>query len=300
MELRQLRYFLVVGELENLSLASSRLGIAQSAVSRQVRLLEEELGTKLLERVGRGVKLTAAGKTLLDRGRQLLEQAKQIKLDVTTQGNIPSGTLRIGANPSLGHTLFPRLADRYWRSHPNVTLHFVTDLTAPIQEWVRRGDLDLGIISFPDKDAEFISMPLASEGIFLISAAKNDPKLGAECSIASVSRLPLILPGFANRERVGYERLAAAKGCLLTCRMEADSLSMLKSLAKKGFGHMLMPNVAIADDPKGTWTLSRVKGLAVERYVVRSARRPVTRAISTVIDLIEHEVHKLRAEGLMQ
>ena len=300
METSQLRYFLVVGELENLTLAASRLRIAQSAVSRQIRLLEEELGTKLLERVGRGVKLTAAGQTLLERGRQLMEQIKQIELDVTTQGNIPSGTLRIGANPSLGHTLFPRLADRYWSRHPNVTLHFVTDLTGPIQEWVRRGDLDLAIISFPDKDAEFISVPLASEGIFLISAANKDPKLGADCTIASVSRLPLLLPGFPNRERVGYERLAAAKGYGLSCRMEADSLSVLKTLAKKGFGHLLLPHVAIADDPEGTWTSSRVKGLVVERYIVRSAKRPVTRAMATVIEQIEEEVGKLRTDELMR
>lgn len=300
MEISQLRYFLVVGELENLTLASGRLRIAQSAISRQIRLLEEELGTKLLERVGRGVKLTAAGKTLLDRGRQLLEQIKQLELDVTTQGNVPSGTIRIGANPSLGHTLFPRLAERYSPVHPNVTLHFVTDLTGPIQEWVRRGDLDFAIISFPDKDPEFISVPLASEDIFLISAAANDPRLGAECSIATVSRLPLLLPGFPNRERVGYERLAAAKGYGLTCRMEADSLSVLKSLAKRGFGHLLLPHVAIADDPKGTWTSARVKGLAVERYIVRSAKRPVTRAMATVIELIEDEVRKLRGDGSMR
>jgi LysR family nitrogen assimilation transcriptional regulator len=181
-----------------------------------------------------------------------------------------------------------------------VTLHFVTDLTGPVQEWVRRGDLDLAIISFPDKDAEFISVPLASEGIFLISAADNDPKLGADCTIASVSRLPLLLPGFPNRERVGYERLAAAKGYGLSCRMEADSLSVLKTLAKKGFGHLLLPHVAIADDPEGTWTSSRVKGLVVERYIVRSAKRPVTRAMATVIEQIEEEVGKLRTDELMR
>ncbi|MGZ5829907.1 MAG: LysR family transcriptional regulator [Xanthobacteraceae bacterium] len=301
MHFNQLRYFIVVAELENLTLAAARLRIAQSAVSRQIKLLEQELGTTLLERVGRGVKLTAAGKTLLERGRHLLDEVKQIEAEVPTQGNTPAGTLRIGANPSFGHALFPRLAERYWKNFPNVKLHFVTDLTGPIQDWVRRGDLDFAIVSFPDKDTEFINLRLTSESIFVISAADNDPDLGPECTIRSVSELPLLLPGLPNRERLGYERLAAAKGYSLSCRMESDSLSVLKSLASRGFGHLLLPHVAIADDePKGTWKISRVKGFAVERYIVRSSKRPVTRAAATIIDLIQDEVRSLRSLGVVR
>lgn len=301
MDFSRLRYFLVVGELENLTLAAARLRIAQSAVSRQIRLLEEELGTTLLERAGRGVRLTAAGKTLLDRGKQLLDQVRQIEWEVTNEGQSFSGTIRIGANPSFGHALFPRLAERYCAAHPNVKLHFVTDLTASIQEWLRRGDLDLAIISFPDKDSDFINLRLTSESIFLISAAENDPKLGSECGLRSVSQLPLLLPGFPNRERLGYERLAAAKGYTLTCRIESDSLSVLKSLAAKGFGHLLLPHVAIADDePKDYWRAARVKGLAVERYIVRSAKRPLTPTVAAIIETIRDEVRDLRSSGVIR
>ncbi|MGE5146192.1 MAG: LysR family transcriptional regulator [Candidatus Eiseniibacteriota bacterium] len=301
MDFRQLRNFVVVADLENITLAASRLRIAQSAVSRHVRLLEQELGVRLFERVGRGIKLTSAGQMLRERVGHLLDEIKQLEDDITAEGTTPSGTLRVGANPSFGHTLFPRIAEQYWTKYPNVRLHFITDLTASIQELVRRGDLDVAIIGFPDKDPDFIKTPLTTEGIFLISAPDNNPGLGAECTVRAISKLPLLLPGFQNRERLGYERLAAAKGYHLTCRMEADSMAILKSLAARGFGHLLLPYVAIADDaPEGAWIMSRVKGFAVERYIIRLASRPLTEAGASMIRLIQSESRKLAKLGLIR
>jgi LysR family nitrogen assimilation transcriptional regulator len=301
MNLSQIRYFVAAAELENLSLAASRLQIAQSAISRQIRLLEEELGVLLLDRVGRRVVLTEAGRTLLERGRRLLEEVGQIKGEVADRARLPAGTLRIGANPSLGHTLFPRLAERCWQSHPNIRLHLVTDLTTPIQEWVRRGVLDFAIIAFPERDSDFISTPLTKEGIFVISAPAIDPRLGPECTMRAVARLPLLLPGLPNRERLGYERLAAAKGYSLTCGIEADSLSVLKRLAQRGLGHLMLPYIAVADDRmEPFWKVSRVKGLAVERHIVRSPKRPISKAMEVLFKMIFEEVEALREARIIR
>lgn len=300
MNFTQLRYFVAAAELENLSLAAMRLRIAQSAVSRQIRLLEEELGVRLLERVGRGVVLTEAGRTLLERSRDLFEQADRIKAEVIDRAHSPSGTLRIGANPSFGHVLFPRLAERCWRTHPNIRLHLVTDLTTPVQDWVRRGALDFAIISFPERDSDLIGTPLTREHIHLISAPSIDPGLGPECSMRSVASLPLLLPGLPNRERLGYERLAAAKGHSLTCGIESDSLSVLKRLAQRGLGHLMLPYIAIAEDKiEPFWKTSRVSGLTVERHIVRSARHPITKTMQVVLDLIFEEIETFRASGII-
>ncbi len=301
MNLTQLRYFVAAAELENLSLAATRLRIAQSAVSRQIRLLEDELGVQLLERVGRGVVLTDAGKTLLDGSKQLFENVEQLRLEVSNRSRVPSGTLRIGANPSLGHVLFPRLAEQCLASYPAIKLHMVTDLTSPVQEWVRRGDLDLAIISFPERDTELVSTPLSREAIYLISARGHDPGLGSKCSIKDVARLGLILPGLPNRERLGYERLAVSTGFSLNCHIESDSLPVMKSLARHGLGHLLLPYIAIGDDqPPGQWSASQVVELDLERHVLRSAKRPVTGAMAVVLGLIEAEIGRLRRAGIIR
>src|ERR1700759_1327922 len=102
MDLQQLRYFVTVADVENISLAAHRLRVAQSAVSRQIRLLEEELGVVLLRRSGRGVKLTDTGETLRRQAGDLIAQADAIRSDIRNRGNAPTGILRIGANPPIG------------------------------------------------------------------------------------------------------------------------------------------------------------------------------------------------------
>ncbi len=300
MDFRQLRYFVVVAELENFTHAASRLRVAQSAVSRQVQLLELELKTDLFERVGRGIKLTAAGELLRDHAKQLLDQLDHIRDEIGSRGNQPAGVLRIGANPTFGTALFPGFAEAYSAAFPNVRLHFVTELTSTIQQDMHTGKLDLGIVAFPDKDTNLIMTPLTAEGLYLMAARDSKLKLGPECTIKQVAELPLLLPGLPNRERLGYERLAAAKGFSLHCRMEADSLPVLKDLARRGLGYLLLPYVAMAEEAASEWRVSRIKGLEIQRYIIRLANRPVSAAISSAIRIVRDEVIRLKKAGTIR
>jgi LysR family transcriptional regulator, nitrogen assimilation regulatory protein len=300
MDFRQLRYFVVVAELENFTHAASRLRVAQSAVSRQVQLLELELKTELFERVGRGIKLTAAGEMLRDRAKQLLDQVEHIRSEIGSRGNQPTGLVRIGANPSLGNALFPGIAERYSAAYPNVRLHFITQMTTSIQEAMQAGKLDLGIVAFPDKDSNLITTPLATESLYLMAARDSNLRIGPECTVKQVAELPLLLPGLPNRERLGYERLAAAKGFTLNCRMEADSLPVLKDLARRGLGYLLLPYVAMSDEDAAGWRMSRIRGLEIQRYVIRLANRPSSAAVSAAIHLIQDEVGRLKRAGVIR
>src|SRR5262249_7622950 len=106
----------------------------------------------------------------------------------------------------------------------------------------------------------------------------------------AVAKLPLLLPGLPNRERLGYERLAAARGYSLSCGIESDSLSVLKGLAQRGLGHLMLPYIAVAEDKNEPfWKVSRVSGLTVERHIVRSPRRPVTKTMQMLFDMIFEE-----------
>src|SRR5271167_2412435 len=96
MELKQLRYFVAVAELEHFGKASEVLHVVQPALSRQVKQLEDEIGAELFERMPRGVRLTAAGKALLEQGRVLLSDADRMVLKTRLVGQGKSGYLRIG------------------------------------------------------------------------------------------------------------------------------------------------------------------------------------------------------------
>jgi LysR family nitrogen assimilation transcriptional regulator len=301
MDLRQLRCFVVAAELENLTLAASRLRIAQSAVSRHIKLLEQELGVRLFDRIGRGLKLTANGVVLRDRARHLIDEFNHLKTDVAAGGGAMSGALRVGAAPSLGEVLFPPLAERYARDFPNVQLLFVTDLALALQNLIRTDRLDIAIVSFPDRDPDLAVSRLTSESLFLISAPAIAPDFGDECTIAAVARLPLLLPGFPSRERLGYERLAAIKGHMLNCRMESDSLSVLKSLALGGLGHLMLPHVAVAHDrPANPWVVSRIKGMLIQRYLMRRADRPMREPGEGMVKAIKEQVRMLIQSGAIR
>ncbi len=300
MDLQQLRYFVTVAEVENISLAARRLRVAQSAVSRQIRLLEEELDATLLQRAGRGVKLTATGETLRRRAGDLLRQADSLRDDIRRRGNAAVDVLRIGANPSLGNAVFPPLARSYTARYPQVRLHFVTDLTLHVQEAIRNGRLDCGILAFPDRDAALIAQRVASESVYLVSHRTTDPGLGPVCTARQLAGIPLVLPGLPHRERLGYERLAAAKGETLQCVMEADSLPILRDLARLGLGHLLLPSTAVHKlKEDGEWVSTRVKGFQVERFLIWHTDRPITEAMNGFMKILDSELAALAKQGIL-
>src|SRR5260370_27270587 len=106
MDLRQLRYFVAVAERGGFSAAASALNVAQSALSRHIKLLEHELGGALFERGARGVAVTESGKVLLTRSRWLLSTLDDIKAEILTQNREPNGTGRRGAAPTPAHHLY--------------------------------------------------------------------------------------------------------------------------------------------------------------------------------------------------
>jgi DNA-binding transcriptional LysR family regulator len=299
MDLQQLRYFVAVAEVENISLAAHRLRVAQSAVSRQIRLLEQELDAVLLRRAGRGVKLTETGETLRRRASDLIRQADSLRADIRGRGHAAAGVLRIGANPSLGDAVFPALARSYTDRYPEVRLHLVTDMTMHVQDAVRKGRLDCGIIAFPDRDSAMMAQSVANESIYLVSHRSADPGLGPVCTVKQLAAMPLVLPGLQHRERLGYERLAAAKGRTLACRMEADSLTILRDLARLGLGHMLLPATALIKLEPDEWISTRIKGFQVERFMIWHTDRPITEAMTGFMTILRSEIAVLAKRGIL-
>src|SRR5215467_4384322 len=141
MDLRQLRYFVTVAERGGFGAAASALNVAQSALSRHVRLLEHELGGALLERGARGVAVTEAGKVLLARGRWLLGAFDDIKAEVLTENREPSGTVRLGAPSSLADILYAPLAQLFAERFPKVQLELSDGLTEEMTDRLLRAEL---------------------------------------------------------------------------------------------------------------------------------------------------------------
>ena len=300
LDLRQLRYFVMVAELESFTAASTRLNVAQSALSRQIGNLEAELGVALFNRDGRRARLSAAGDRLRLAATKLLTDADELRAVVREADDELAGRVGIGADQSAGDVLLPRVFDEVQRRHPAITLDPAQALSSDVQEMLLAGRLDIALISFPDPLPGISLEPVAREFLYLAGSAEDFP-LGDRCSVAEALALPLVVAHRPNRERLALEGAAAKVGLSVEIAMEVDGLALGKMLAARKRGYLLLPATALlaeAHDP--TWRLSRIEGFEMTRYVARRATSVRSRLVAAVQEALLEQVEYLKAEGLMR
>lgn len=177
MELRHLRYFVAVGEEQHFGRAAHRLRIAQPALSRQIHDLEDELGFNLFNRLPRGVKINAAGKSFLEDARRILQEVNEAKLRAERVANGQSGALRVGFTESASwHGVVPDSFRQFRRKQPNAELQLSPMRSLAQVEAVLSGKIDAGYVFFGaigDRDLERIQVTLN----YIVLAAPIDHPL---------------------------------------------------------------------------------------------------------------------------
>lgn len=168
MELRQITYFIAIAEVEHFGLASKRLRVAQPALSRQMKLLEKEIGADLFERLPRGVRLTDAGRVFLTSARDLRARLQRSLDEVraTDAGN--SGSLRLGFIEVVGwEGLVPEGIRRFRSRFPSVKLILSAMSTAEQLAQLRQGLIDVALVYNPSPDDDIEIAPLAQHAVML-------------------------------------------------------------------------------------------------------------------------------------
>jgi LysR family nitrogen assimilation transcriptional regulator len=300
MDLKQLRYFVSVAELCSFTDAASRLNIVQSALSRQISRLQDDLGVALFARDGRGVRLTRAGARLLDSANQLLLDAETLRSTVQDAADEVFGTVNFGAHPSDGNILFPLLFKRARNLYPNVHIDPVQSMTAELQELLVKGRLDLAIITFPDPISGIDVQPLAREKFYLLSPAGTHPLPHETCSVQQALSVPLILSHLPQRERCHIEDLAKKSNVTLNVRVEADTLSLMKSLSMLGYGSLLLPETAVVEEKSNpAWHATLLSDLTLTRYIARRVTPSPSNAVTCVHEILMEEIANLKGIGVM-
>lgn len=181
-DLRRLQYFVAVARERNFTRAAERLRIAQPALSRQVRLLEEELGVELLHRTTHAFELTEAGAFLLERGPALLDAADELWRSVRTYGSGELGGVVAAYGASASYETAPRLLQRLAERHPGITITTSVKSTAEIIAGVGDGSIDLGLVRCPPRVAELETHPVRVERQVLL--LRRDHRLALRASVA--------------------------------------------------------------------------------------------------------------------
>jgi DNA-binding transcriptional LysR family regulator len=176
MELRHLRYFIMVGEEQHYGRASRRLRVAQPALSRQIQDLEEELGFKLFDRLPRGVKLSAAGTLFLEEARRILEAVSEATARAARVAHGQSGTLRVGFPENASwHGVVPDSFRRFREQQPDAELQLQPMPSLEQLNAIRSGRLDAGFLNFmPKTDPELEQLLVGRQSVEL-AVPKRDP-----------------------------------------------------------------------------------------------------------------------------
>ncbi|MEA1832085.1 LysR substrate-binding domain-containing protein [Methylobacterium durans] len=281
MDIAQLRTLVHVAELGSLSKAAARLRIAQPALSRQVRLLEEELGLRLFERHGRGMVPTERGREVLMHAARVLGEVDALRARAAGPGSALSGHVAVGLPPTVADRVSVPLVAAFRAEHPGVLVQLVSAYTGYLLDWLHRGEVDVAVLYDPRVTRALRTEPLTQETLYLIGPP--DAGLAHEHPVpfAEVVRAPLLLPSRRHGLRNVLDQFAHEAGAVLDVVVETDSYTALKDLVRHGYGRTILPLAPIrADVAAGRLTAAPITDPAPTRRVVLCypSDRPVSRA----------------------
>src|SRR5215471_13215021 len=142
MELHQLRYFCAVAETGSFSRAAEQSHVSQPSLSQQILKLEDELGARLFDRLGRSIRLTELGKTFLPRARAVLRELEAARGDVVERKDSVTGPVTVGAIPTVAPYLLPRVLTSFSRKFPQARLTVIEEITPVLLDRLRAGTVD--------------------------------------------------------------------------------------------------------------------------------------------------------------
>lgn len=248
MELRQLRYFIEVAELQHVTEAAENLNVAQSAVSYQLTKLEEELGVKLLERVGRNIKVTQIGKVFLQDVKIALKMLEEAKEKVDEYLDPEAGSIKIGYPSSLARYWLPNVISAFKQDSPNVNFHLRQGSYAYLMDAVKNGEIDLAFLGpVPMKDPDLEGKILFMENIVALLPNHHPLADRTSLSLSDLRTDPFVLfpKGYVLR-KIAVEACHTA-GFEPKITSEGEDMDALKGLVSAGIGVSLLPESTFYD-----------------------------------------------------
>src|SRR6202171_3957564 len=265
MELHQLRYFCAVAETNSFSRAAEQSHVSQPSLSQQIMKLEDELGARLIDRLGRSVRLTELGKTFLPRARAVLRELEAAKGDVVEQKESVGGSITVGVIPTVAPYLLPLQLSSFSRKYPQAQLTVVEEITPILLERLRAGSIDVAVLALPIRGHEFETFPLLTERLFAALPKTHKYAKSSSLSLKELRPEPFLLlrDGHCFRDTA----VAACDRARLHPQIvfESGQFSSILSMVGAGMGVSIVPEMAI--DKKSRCRFVRIDDPAAARTI---------------------------------
>ncbi|MEV0848615.1 LysR family transcriptional regulator [Streptomyces sp. NPDC049954] len=250
MEFRQLKYFLAVAEESSFTRAAERVHVSQPGISAQIRQLENDLGATLVDRSGRGARLTAAGEVTAGHARAVLAAVEALRQAVDEMNGLISGRLVVGMVTACTVTPLFEALSSFHLAHPGVEISLVEDDSAKLVEYVRGGTVDLALIGAAGRAPQDLdSRQLISEAI--VAAVPPGHPLAAQdgVTLAELSAYPVICLPRGTGVRAVLDQVSAARGLTPTVALQASAPGTVVHLAERGLGVAVLSASMLDPEP---------------------------------------------------
>lgn len=299
MEMRQLHYFLALAEEGSVSRAAVKLSVAQPAISRQIRMLEEELGVTLFHRTGRGMTLTGAGGLFQTRLQKILTDLSDLEHDMRQLKGVIEGPVVLGLPPTESHMIVPPLLRSLKHSHPGIDLRIVEAFSGDVSELLTTGHIDVALFYKAPRTKHYVAEELLHESLYLLQAAGSEAPAAEMLSVTDLARWPLVLPSRRHGLRALIDQVCDELDVDLDVAYEVDSLMPLIRMVEEGSVATILPYNAVQREiDQGRIVATQIDPQALRRILVlaTTTSHPVRAAMGVVAQLCTNLVRHLAAE----
>jgi len=268
-DLRQLEIFVKVAELGSFSKAAEALFLTQPTVSEHIRTLEDELGVRLLDRLGRGAAVTKGGALLLSHAQRMLALSREARQAMESFLGRMSGELLVGASTIPGEYILPALIGRFKEKFPDIVITLLIGGSQAVTDWVMEGRAEIGVVGARPSHRSVESRELFPDDIVLIVSAAHPWHGRKQVTMDELRAEPLLLRERGSGTRKALETALEAAGtgiAALRVVGEMGSTQAIKQAVKAGVGVSLLSRRAVEEECRAgsVWCL-RVQDLKISR-----------------------------------
>ncbi len=290
MDVRQLEMFRAVAEEAAFTRAAERLHVSQSAISRQLQLLEQELGTLLLHRTGRGVTLTPDGEVLLTTANRVSSEMQDAVAQISDGRNLQRGRLSLGGGMTVALYILPKLLKKFHALYKNVDLRITTGETESLLRLLRTREIDLALLTLPivGEDLEVVSV--LKEEMVLVTAGNHALTRERAVDPKKLGRYPFVLFESGSNTRKVLDDFFREEQIPVKVVMQTENVEIIKVMVAHGLGITILPYSAIAHDLRTgrfAWTRARARRLYRETGWVYLKSEYLPRAVTEVLRVFD-------------
>jgi DNA-binding transcriptional LysR family regulator len=293
MELDQLKLFTDLVREQSFTKVAEKNFLTQPAVSLRIRNLEEELGTKLLERTTRKVLVTEEGRILYDYARDILGKAEEVKAVLLERQDKMVGSVRLATVHSIGLHELPSYLKRYISKYPQVALSIDYQTGDVVYRIVQEGEADLGLVAYPEPHASLITLPFLEDELVVICSQEHPLARRSSLRLQDLNEQRFIAFDEGLPTRKAIDAVMARRHVRINIRMQSGNIEILKKMVEVGLGVSIVPRFSVqAEVEHGQLRALPISDYSFKRPLALIYRKgkSLSRPLRAFIDLLTEGV----------